>query len=323
MNTSGRKIRNIEEFEIETNALIDYLSIQVDLNVKGVFSTFNDVTVCQTFNGGDCLQEVRSLSKFVLGMCIGVLHEIDSSSFPIEMEIWPYIKMHYNGKVLPAPSTELKQAKVWHLLTQTIGFEKKELLFSHTVKDINPELYLDYLLKEPIIYENGEKFCYSNASAYLLSVVFQQFLGMNLYDFAIDKLFNPLKIDSHEWGNYGSYCCGATGLKLHCKDIHKLGILVLKNGVWNNRRIIHSEYLKDMTSAKVKIEDPTFVNKPLSPTHYGYFTFIDKEKNYFANGARGKYIVVLPEKSLVLTVIADTSATTLLQNIIKNYIDRF
>ena len=275
-----------------------------------------------SFRSPDTLHEVRSISKFVVALCIGILLEslgLNHTTY-LDTNIWPFIRSKVKITANQNSMEILKEATIAHLLTQTIGYKNSDILFSSTLQEYSPNDYFDILMMEQIIFQNGEKFRYSNATAYLLSVIFQESVGINLYQYAKNHLFEPLNITPHEWINYGAYCAGATGLKLRCKDLQKLGQLVLKNGLWNGTRIISSTYLDAMTTPKVVIEDDNFLSTPLAPVGYGYFTWIDSAGNYYASGANGQYMVVLPSKKQVLTIFAQQPNTMYLQQAIKTYI---
>lgn len=310
-------------FDKETKELMDRIGQIPVLNVYDIAVTYNNHTLSRCYQKSEQLHNLRSLSKFVVALCVGAFIQNNPQALCLEMKISPYLNVANASAFLKSSHPYFDDMTIEHLLTQTIGFAEKEVLFSHKMKNIPESKYLEYIFNQSIIYNNGEKFCYSNASAFLLSVVFQLYTGINLYDYAIEHLFKPLNIDLHKWKNYGHYCAGATGLELRCCDVHSFGRLVLNGGVWENVQIIDPSYLKAMISPHIVVEDPVFTSKPFLPVYYGYFTFIDGNGNYFANGAGGKYICVRPAEKLVLTLLADTKETTILQGILAEYFSKF
>ena len=89
----------------------------------------------------------------------------------------------------------------------------------------------------------------------------------------------------------------------------KLGYLFLNNGKWDNQQIIQDSWIKQSTS-------------PISDefNHYGFYWWLlpgfdnhDQydipDSTYFALGAHGQRMCVVPEKNLVVLRMADDSDT--------------
>lgn len=331
MSTDGTNPLNTDDsLEKKFEAVIDLISLAKDSSGKPIcvteiaLSDGNMQTLYHRFDYSTHIHGVRSISKFIVALCVGNLMLSPSGNkefcFCPDMKIWPLIEPLVKS-IDQRSLSKLKGATIKHLLTQTIGYEHDNLLFSNTLGNADPKDYFDILMKEPIIFENGERFRYSNATAYLLSVVFQEFTGENLYEFAQKNLFSPMNISPRGWTNYGKYCAGATGLKMECVDLHKLGQLLLQNGNWRGRQIISPKFITDMIRPHVVLNSDYSIHSPLSPIAYGYFLWIDSHSNCYASGADGQYMFISPSKKHVLTIFAKQPDTKPLQRAIKTFVD--
>src|SRR4051812_41404185 len=100
---------------------------------------------------------------------------------------------------------------------------------------------------------------------------------------------------------------GADGLVLKAEDIMKIGQLMLQGGVYNGRRIVSSEWIKETTRPNLLTYD--FIG------HYGMHWWVHKLDEsadftpentfYFALGFGGQYIIVFPAANRVITMTSD------------------
>ena len=110
--------------------------------------------------------------------------------------------------------------------------------------------------------EPGDTFVYSNASAHLVGAVLRHAIDRPLLEYAREKLFDPLGIDTRPawqgwdveaglrkpgfgWGTdregTNSGCCL---LKLTAPDMLKIGQLYLDQGRWQGRQLVSSHGLR-------------------------------------------------------------------------------
>jgi len=312
--------------QIEFDELIRRIDSKKELNNRGLqidamcistgFGEFKHVFS----NQGESLHEVRSISKLIVSLCIGIAIEsrkyyVDNELLSLNSHIWSILSDKVDLKN-SANRFYLKELTIKQLLTQTVGYINDDLLFSNSLKNMDIEKLLDFVINEPIIFEPGLNFSYSNASAYILSAFFQELSGENLYKYSQRVLFKPLNILSHSWLNYGQYCAGATGLFLKIEDLHKFGKLLLNKGVYENNQILSKEYITEMTKGHVKINDPKWLGHSLSPISYGFFIWIN-DNFYYTSGARGQYVVIHPSKKMVVSILSNQDDSTPLIECIK------
>lgn len=316
--------------QVEFDALVRRIDSERDSDGKGtgidalaISASASEFKHVFTVRGRE-LHELRSLSKLVVSLCIGVA--IGSRRFVVDDDILglgTYIWSVFKDKVKRVNvlnTDHLKMITVKDLLTQTPGFSNSELMCSSWRENRNVEDLLDDVLNEAIGAEPGKAFVYSNASAFLLSAFFQEITGESLYAAAKRDLFTPLGISNHAWMSYGAYSAGATGLFLMIEDVQKLGKLMLQRGVWQGRQIVPEWFVDAMTRKHVDLVESRCREHALSPVGYGFLVWIS-EDGYYVSGARGQYLIVEPEKELVISVLSSEETSSRLLNCIRKAIE--
>lgn len=151
----------------------------------------------------------------------------------------------------------------------------------------------------------------------ILSGILVKATGQSVLDFAIENLFTPLGIkvenslsfqnkeeqmafnqstDISGWvvDSVGIHTAG-WGLTLTPMDMAKIGQLYLNGGIWDDKQIISSKWIKDST-----MEHSRWKKRNLS---YGYLWWVN-EDGYAAMGDGGNIIYVNTKKKLVISIAA-------------------
>ncbi len=257
---------------------------------------------------GEGLHELRSLSKVVLALCVGIAIEsgrysVDGKAFGLDSRVWPMLRRSVNvvnQKNIPF----LERMTVRHLLTQTAGYSDGELMCCSWLIGRDRGRLLEVLLNEPMGVAPGERFVYSNASAFLLSAFLQEMSGETVYEVAQRELFRPLEILEHSWTSYGDYSAGATGLFLRVDDLHKISRLLLQGGMWKDEQIVSASFAGVMAQKHVDVLESQWRETVLSPTGYGFLVWVNKD-GYYASGANGQYLIVQPRKEAVVSILSN------------------
>jgi len=182
----------------------------------------------------------------------------------------------------------LKQVKVRHLLTQTMGlgegclFEKDR--YTHGTDD-----FIKFALSRPLLNAPGTKFVYSNSTFYLLACIVEKLSGLPLDLFLRKYLFTKLGINEFTWERCPKgHVMGATGLYLSTADLLKLGILYCNHGVWEGEQLLSERWVELATTRRPEYEGlPTALS----------FWFIDG--GFQGSGAYRQYLIVYPERKIV------------------------
>jgi CubicO group peptidase (beta-lactamase class C family) len=94
--------------------------------------------------------------------------------------------------------------------------------------------------------------------------------------------------------------CGGGGMCLTLDDMAKLGQLYLNEGVWNGKKIVSLDWIKQATSKQI--------DTPVQDDNdwlcgYGYQFWLSPYSNaYRADGAHGQVTTVLPAAQLVVSI---------------------
>ena len=144
-----------------------------------------------------------------------------------------------------------------------------------------------------------------------MAAVLHVAVDRSLLDYAREKLFDPLGIDSQpawegvnrnlkdgfddagfawQTDSTGTHI-GAYGLKLTPPDLVKLGELYLDEGMWDGRRIVSADWVRASTAPQLTEEQAA------SEGQYGYLWRVDDDPempNYYAAGAWCQRVLVYP-----------------------------
>ena len=153
---------------------------------------------------------------------------------------------------------------------------------------------IEFVLKQNQTYDSGTVMKYNDGAPQLISEVIERKTGKSLSEYANDNLFTPLNILDWRWeASKDETTFGAFSLFLKSRDFGKVGQLLLQNGIWDTTTIIDTTYLAEATSIQ------TSANYNSEPYGY-YFWVLPAYKGYCALGHGGQFLLVVPEKELVV-----------------------
>jgi CubicO group peptidase (beta-lactamase class C family) len=159
-------------------------------------------------------------------------------------------------------------------------------------------------------------FLYSSAGSHLLSAILREATGRPVLDYARDKLFGPLGIDTtpaaeplalpehlsayrragFAWPrDPQGHHIGGGGVKLTARDMARLGQLWLRRGRWGERQLVSAAWMQAATTEQVSTGN----------AGYGYQFWLARagdHKAVLAAGKGGQLIEVVPDLGLVVVV---------------------
>jgi CubicO group peptidase (beta-lactamase class C family) len=150
--------------------------------------------------------------------------------------------------------------------------------------------------------EPGKIFDYKSGDTQVLSFVLEKATGMKLSKYVEQKLWEPLgAVNDAIWsldkkdGDEKAYCC----LNSNAREFARLGSLYLHEGNWKGNQLIDSSYVKAaLSSHGLKNREGNEVN------YYGYQIWLTPnykgQNNFYFRGILGQYVVVIPEKKVVM-----------------------
>jgi len=290
------------------------------LNMHYLLVKQNKNTYLYSFNNRQKPSDIRSISKTVLTVVAGIVMDLSAQGkyppFDENTDVFPILEDAINLRNLEN-KIHLKKVKVKHLLSHTIGYDQV-LLMRGDIADLDPLTYLNYLVNEPIKYEPGEYYLYSNAGFYLLSAVLQNFLKEDLLDFIGRHLFDPLDIKDYHWDKYGDYLAGATRLHMYPEDLLKVGELLVNKGMYHDKRIVSSQWIEKMLVPTTYTSSTHTSNAIFRKYAYASGIWLAKEPIFFGHGTDGQTLVMVPEKDTIIVTLAHQNDITEIEKIIND-----
>lgn len=217
----------------------------------------------------------------------------------------------YLPQVLTLEDTRKQQITLRHLLTHTSGLEWYEWGggWSNWYEFQSAPNWLDYILSRNIVTQPGTTFNYSTGNTHLLSAVLEEATGMSELEYGKNNLFDPLGMESVVWGtDPQGITDGGNGISMTARDAAKFGQLYLEAGRWHGQQIIPAWWLEQSTS--VQNAGPGG-----STGQYGYQWWIrsfgtGNYDTFYALGAWGQYIFVVPRLNLVTVITSRYTQNT-------------
>lgn len=218
---------------------------------------------------------------------------------------------------LPAEVSEnLADMDIRDLLTMTCGHAADHTYEMQRLAQEDPSMdWVKQFLSYPVEFTPGEVYCYNSVGTFMLSAIVQKVTGKKLVEYLNERIFTPLNIKDAAWcENKDGQNFGGWGLYLKTEDLAKTGLLILQNGKWNGEQLVPAEWIAEMSrkqvdSAPAGINATELVAKDADPDWiqgYGYQMWMCRHHAFRADGARGQFILVLPEQNAVIAMTADT-----------------
>ncbi|MCZ2083491.1 MAG: beta-lactamase family protein [Flavobacteriales bacterium] len=140
----------------------------------------------------------------------------------------------------------------------------------------------------------GTKFEYQSGSTQLLGFALRKSLNKTIAQYCSETFWQPLGMEQNaEWntddfGMEKTFCC----INSTARDFAKFGQLFLNDGEFNGQQILNPQFINEMRT-------PT----KLSQGAYGQGLWINEDaaiKHYYFRGLYGQFIIVIPEKQMVI-----------------------
>lgn len=248
----GLKTASVYKYNADSLSILNLMKDVIDRKYGSIKSLLilrnNELLIEEYFYGYERndLQQNRSCTKSVNSIMLGIaldrhkeVHN-DQSIFDFFPE---YDSLKTGGREL---------ITLRHVLTMMAGFEWD---------DIPGEMFeaddcFQFILSRPLASDPGEQFIYNSGCSILLGGVIHFLEGENTRVFAEENLFAPLGITDYIWETHkdGTLLCGS-GLSLCPRDMARIGLLVLNDGVWQDQQIVSKEWIRESTRPHVAESD--------------------------------------------------------------------
>jgi len=311
---AGQLPRNLDNGAIKTAAdnLFAAADTMKDVTLQSVMILKNGEVVYQRWEN-DAKPEIphvmHSVSKSFCATAVGMA--VDDGKIKVTDKL-----VDFFPELLPENvSDNLKAITVKDLLTMNCGHETEVQLNRQGGSDVN---WAKAFLAHPVTKTPGSWYCYNSVGTYMLSAIVQKVTGEKILDYLMPRLFEPLNIEKPRWEESPQGInCGGWGLWLKTEDMAKFGQLFLQKGKWNGKQLISSQWVEEASKYQVPsvpagTRPDEIEKKGLTEENcawllgYGYQMWRCPENSYRADGARGQYIIVCPDKNAVIAVTADS-----------------
>lgn len=256
-----------------------------------------------------------SVTKSIVSLLVGIAIEqglIDS--------IDDYVLDYFPDYKIKRGEKTIQKVTLKHLLTMTAPYKYQSEPWSKIcVQEDWSIAALDFLGGRCGI--RGE-FQYSTLGIHILTGILAAVSKMTTVDFANKYLFEPLKIEPRDIyvapdaEAHKAFTIGKTpkgkiwfsdekgvgaagyGLCLSAEEMSKIGLLCLKKGVFNNKRIFSEKWLEESTKARL------CCGEKFRNMKYGYLWWIidENQGSYAAIGNSGNVIYINPQKEFVTAI---------------------
>ena len=253
---------------------------------------------------------IMSVTKSITSTCVGIA--IDHGFIEsVHQSIFDYLPDHQHLK------TDGKdRITIEHLLTMTSGLEWDEwhAPLSSGKNDIVGIWFQDkdpvsFILERPLVDEPGTSYTYSGGNMIVLGEIIRNATKMGIDEFSRKYLFEPLGVDSSDWELRFKNGVIETGgsLVITPRDMAKIGVTFLNQGVWNGKQIISGQWVEKSATSFPGNQGINIPGEQSGRNGYSYSWWI---KTYFVSGKKinmysaggwgGQHIMVLPKINMVV-----------------------
>lgn len=243
------------------------------------------------------LHHIHSCTKSVISLLLGI-SLYNHNKTDVNQSIFNFFPQFDSLKTPEKEKITLK-----HVLTMTSGFAETDDYEIH-----NPNELVKEILSLPLESVPGEKFQYNNNSTELLGGIIYTLENKQADEFAKDVLFNKLDITDFNWEGENGVIHHYSDLHMYPRDMAKIGLLVLNNGLWDGEQIVLKEWIEISTKPYVPESDffdygfqwwyRSKQNKSWwdDPVHGSN----DEHDMFLALGYGGQYIMVIRDLNMVI-----------------------
>jgi CubicO group peptidase (beta-lactamase class C family) len=247
------------------------------------------------------LHTLQSVTKTIASVVIGVART--RGDFPgIDTPILTF----FDTTTVANIDERKRRVTIRHLLTMTGGFDWNENLpyidprNNAVVMEASRD-WVKYAIDIPMAREPGALFNYSSGETQILAHVFRRATGTDIEEYAARHLFAPLGITQWYWKRTPTGLIDTEGgLYLEARDLARIWQLFLRDGMWQGRRIVSSEWVRESVKPAVAVS-----NRPGTP-HYGLKWWLYRNPSdttrfiWSGSGFGGQFPMAFPERDLVV-----------------------
>ncbi len=294
------------------------LQAGIDVIADGDFGKINsimvvrngDIVVEEYFRGWDRtdLHEIFSVTKSITSILIGIAIDkglIDGVDSKL-LSYFPEYDTYENYDSLKAEIT------LHDVLSMKSGFEWSETLLGPERGD-----WVKYVLDLPMSEPPGTRFRYNSGTTLVLGGLLQNVVDESVEEFARHELFTPANVLRWLWGvipreGLPGFHDTSGGLAMKPLDMANIGMLMLEKGRRHDIQIVSEEWVELSTRSHANAGGEF-------EYAYKWWRFgdahsavagLDKNDVYFAWGAGGQFLFVIPHLQMVVVSTAENFEDT-------------
>jgi CubicO group peptidase (beta-lactamase class C family) len=264
------------------------------------------------FNGydADMLHDIASVTKSWTSALVGIA-QAQGALTDLDAAL-PTLLPDYFVDDLYADKREIT---LRDLLMMRSGIEYDEYLLDSgdygSPEDLLNSDLTTLALAFPVAYPSGEAWNYSTLDTQLISAIVQHAVGQPLSEFIVPNLFEPMGIEAFEWLTILGTTVGGQNLSMTPRDMAKLGLLYMHNGLWDGEQIVPSEWVEQSLTPQntEAFYPPTDQNEIIEWYAYQWWTWKPDwnygYRSFQAKGYAGQQVYVFPELNLIIVTTAN------------------
>jgi CubicO group peptidase (beta-lactamase class C family) len=296
--THGWRVGEPEKFGLEPARLHEVKVFSEDKATDALMVIRHGYIVAEWYFDGftqSRLHNSASIAKSATGILVGIATQ-EGKIVGLKQAVAEYF---------PEWRSATTDSRKWritieHLLSMTSGLSWDSNEDSQRMRA--SANWLSYVLERPVAVAPGTRWVYSNGDTTLLSGIVRKATGKSLLTYGREKLFEPLNMRPVEWDQDATGTTdGGAGMSATTRDFSKIGLLYLKRGRWENRQMVSEKWVALSTQTNPAAKD------------YGYLWWrFDApapglQGAFYAHGAGGQYLVVIPSLDMVVTRLGHSS----------------
>lgn len=263
------------------------------------------LVVEEYFNGWTAAgaHTLQSVTKSVTSLAAGLA--VDRGLLRIEDAVTRFFPDY---DPIAAFDANKEMLTVRDLLTMRTGFDWSEGNYTGSpLERLNNcgcdwiRFVLDWRMREP----PGTRFEYVSGGVILLGAAIGRATGSRVDLWLESELFAPLAFQNVRWerGLPNGLPHTGGGLFLRPRDMAKLGALAVTGGQWQGRQLVSNTWIRQSTATLPQVVN-AFGGRP---TTYGYLWWGLPDNVITASGARGQWILAVPDRQLVVVSTAENA----------------
>ena len=255
------------------------------------------------------LHTLQSVSKTITSIIIGVAR--NRKEFP---DLDTPVMNFFDASKVSNLDDRKRRMTIRHLLTMSAGFDWKEDLPYSNPENTGIQMeassdWVDYTINRPMQYEPGKVYHYNSGATQILAHIFRVATGTDIEEYGARHLFAPLGIHQFYWKRTPSGLVDSEGgLYLRPRDVAKLWYLFLKNGAWEGKQIVSTDWIKDSVTPHFDLGAgrPDAAERPKYGLKWWLYPYgKDNPKLAWAgSGFGGQRPIAFPEYDLVVVYTA-------------------